>query len=48
VAAGLLLASVTTAPPTGAGPFSVTVFRVVDDPPSTDAGFRVSTEGLGG
>ena len=48
VAAGLLLASVTTAPPAGAGPFSVTVFRVVDDPPRTDAGFRVSVDGLGG
>jgi len=46
-AAGLLLVSVTTAPPAGAGPFSVTVFAVVDVPPSTDAGDNVTTDGLG-
>jgi len=46
-AAGLLLVSVTTAPPAGAGPLSVTVFAVVDVPPTTDAGDNVTTDGLG-
>jgi len=46
-AAGLLLVSVITAPPAGAGPFSVTVFAVVDVPPTTDAGDNVTTDGLG-
>jgi hypothetical protein len=41
VALGSLLARVTTAPPAGAGPFSATVFAVVDAPPSTDMGDRV-------
>ena len=48
VAAGLLLVSVTTAPPAGAGPLSVTVFKVVDVPPRTDAGDSVTAEGTGG
>jgi len=47
VAAGLLLVSVTTAPPAGAGPLSVTVFKVVDVPPKTNAGDNVTTDGLG-
>jgi len=48
VAAGLLLVSVTTAPPAGAGPFSVTVFNVVEVPPTTDAGDNVTADGPGG
>ena len=44
---GLLLISVTTTPPAGAGPLSVTVFAVVDVPPSTDAGDKVTADGLG-
>jgi hypothetical protein len=48
VVAGLLLVSVTTAPPDGAGPLSVTVFKVVDVPPKTDAGDSVTAEGTGG
>jgi len=47
VAAGLLLVSVTTAPPAGAGPLSVTVLAVVDAPPTTDAGDSVTANGLG-
>ena len=46
-AAGLPLVSVTTTPPAGAGPLSVTVFAVVDVPPSTDAGDNVTADGLG-
>ena len=42
VALGELLVSVTTAPPDGAGPFSATVFAVVDAPPTTDMGDRVT------
>ena len=45
---GLLLISVTTTPPAGAGAFSVIVFKVVDVPPKTDAGDNVTAEGLGG
>ena len=41
---GSLLASVTTAPPDGAGPFSFTVFAVVDPPPITEAGDSVTAE----
>jgi len=48
VAAALLLISVTTAPPAGAGPFSVTVFAVVDVPPTTDPGLRFTADALGG
>jgi len=48
VAAALLLVSVTTAPPAGAGPLSVTVFKVVDVPPKTDDGDKVTNDGLGG
>ena len=40
-AAVLLLESVTTAPPTGAGPFKVTV-PVEDTPPRTDVGLRLT------
>jgi hypothetical protein len=38
VALGLLLESVTTAPPVGAAPLRVTVFKVVDVPPITEVG----------
>jgi len=48
VAAELLLVSVTSAPPAGAGPLSLTVFEIVDVPPRTDAGTSVTAEGLGG
>ena len=40
-AATLLLVSVTSAPPAGAGPLSVMVFWVVGVPPATDWGDRV-------
>ena len=40
-AAVLLLVSVTTAPPTGAGPFNVTL-PVDEVPPSTEVGLRVT------
>lgn len=46
-AAALLLANVTTTPPDSAGPLSVTVFKVVDAPPNTDAGDKVTAVGLG-
>jgi hypothetical protein len=49
VAAELLLERVTCAPPSGAGPFNVTV--PVEDPsgpPRTLEGFRVSEERTGG
>jgi hypothetical protein len=39
--AGLPLVSVTTAPPAGAAPFSLTVLLVVDPPPTTSAGDSV-------
>jgi hypothetical protein len=48
VAAPLLLDSVTTAPPTGAGPFNITVLVVVEVPPNTDVGFSVTAVGTGG
>jgi hypothetical protein len=48
-AAVLLLESATTAPPAGAGPFSVTVpVEVPSGPPMTLVGFRVSEETIGG
>jgi hypothetical protein len=47
VAAPLLLDSVTTAPPAGAGPFKVTV-TVGEDPPSTLAGATDTEESTGG
>jgi hypothetical protein len=40
--AALLVLSVTTAPTAGAAAFSVTLFAVVETPPVTVAGFRVS------
>jgi len=46
-AAGLLLESVTCAPPAGAGPFSVTV-PVEEPPPVTLVGLTVSDETAGG
>ena len=46
-AAGLLLESVTCAPPAGAGPFSVTV-PVEGLPPVTLVGLTVSDETIGG
>jgi hypothetical protein len=42
----LLLARVTTAPPAGAGPLSVTV-AVEELPPVTLVGFKVSADGVG-
>jgi hypothetical protein len=48
VAAPLLLDSVTTAPPEGAGPFNVTVLAVVGVPPNIDVGERVTAVGAGG
>ena len=47
VAAGLLLESVTCAPPAGAGAFSVTV-PVEELPPVTLVGLTVSDETIGG
>jgi hypothetical protein len=44
VALGLLLESVTTALPGGAGPLRVTVFATVDVPPVTEAGDNVTAE----
>ena len=38
------LCSVTTAPPAGAGPFSVTVFAVAVAPPTIAVGDRVNAE----
>ena len=46
-AAALLLESVTTAPPAGAAPFSVTV-PVELVPPVTDVGFRVTVDTTAG
>src|SRR5579863_2862254 len=48
VALGSLLDSVTTAPPAGAGALRVTVLSVVDPPPTTDAGDKVTRETAGG
>src|SRR6187200_1489825 len=47
VALGSLLASVTNAPPGGAGALRVTVFRVVDPPPTIDVGDRFTAETAG-
>lgn len=46
--AGLLLDSVTTSPPAGARPFSVTVLLVVDLPPTTDLGESFTEAGNAG
>ena len=46
-AAGLLLESVTCAPPAGAGPFSLTV-PAEGFPPVTLAGLRASEDTIGG
>jgi hypothetical protein len=49
LAAALLLASITWAPPAGAGPFSVTVpVEFPSGPPITLVGFRVSEDRIGG
>ena len=48
VAAALLLVSVTTALPVGAGPLSVTVLATVDVPPVTKAGDNVTAETVEG
>jgi hypothetical protein len=49
LAAALLLESNTTAPPLGAGPFSVTVpVDVPSGPPITLVGFKVSEDTIGG
>jgi hypothetical protein len=48
VAAALLLERETSAPPLGAGPFSVTVPVGDDVPPVTLVGLRVSEVGIGG
>jgi hypothetical protein len=48
VTPALLLLSVTTAPPDGAGPFNVTLFAVVDPPPTTVFGDKVTVETPGG
>lgn len=47
VAAVLLLVSVTTAPPFAAGPLSVTTFKVVELPPTTDVGDSITAVGVG-
>ena len=43
----LLLVRVTTAPPAGAGLFSVTVFCVAGFPPVTEAGDSVTSDTVG-
>jgi hypothetical protein len=47
VAAALLLVSVTTAPPAGAGPLSVIVLVLRVPPPTTDADDRFTADGIG-
>jgi hypothetical protein len=48
VAAALLLDKVTTAPPLGAGPLRVTVFKAVDVPLTADVGDKLTCAGMGG
>ena len=47
VALGSLLLNVTTAPPGGAGALSVTVLPVVEPPPTTEVGDKVTAETAG-
>jgi len=44
VALGSLLVSITTAPPDGAGPLSVTLLLFADKPPATEIGETVIAE----
>src|SRR5437773_11176978 len=47
VVLGSLLVSITSAPPDGAAPVSVTVFPLVDAPPTTEVGDSVTAETVG-
>ena len=47
-ALGSLLPRVMNAPPAGAGPLRVTVFEVLETPPTTVAGDNVNSDAAGG